>query len=208
MTGSNRWANLRRRARRRASRPAPGSAPEPRKGLEPVRFEGYGPGGAKLIVECVSGDRNRLAVAVRRAFLQHGGRLGATGSVSYLFNSVGLLAYPPGIDARQLTRLALEAGAEDVLTNADTSVEVLTDPLEFATVHALMTAGGFAPEIAQVTWRAASTLELGGGAAAEMLQLVDALESLDEVCEVYSNADLKAADLPEAGPEDPAGRNA
>jgi transcriptional/translational regulatory protein YebC/TACO1 len=211
MAVSGRWANIRRRTRARAARRAQraGSATEAhREGLQHVRFEGYGPGGAKLIVDCLTGDPNRLGACVRRVFLQHCGQLGAAGSVSYLFNNVGLLAYPPGIDASRLTSLALEAGAEDVIVNADTSVEVLTDPLEFAMVRTRLTAGGFTPEPAEVTWRPASTLELSVEAGTQMLQLVEALETLDEVCEVYSNAELEDQDLPEERPEGPAGRNA
>jgi transcriptional/translational regulatory protein YebC/TACO1 len=206
VTGSSRWANIRRRARVRAARRAEragGAAQAHGKGLQRVRFEGYGPGGAKLIVDCLTGDRNRLGAAVRRVFLQHGGQLGAAGSVSYLFNCVGLLAYPPGTDAPRLTRLALEAGAEDVVVNRDASVEVLTDPPEFAMVRALLTARGFAPAMAEVTWRAAGALELSGEAASEMVQLLEALEALDEVCEVYSDAEIQATDLPQERPEEP-----
>src|SRR5207302_1253238 len=105
-------------------------------GGETVRYEGYGPGGAAVMVECVTDDRRQVGAKVRRAFVQHGGRLGADGSVSYLFNTVGLMTYPPGTDEERLMQVALEAGAEDVVPNADHSVEVLADPLEFDTVCA------------------------------------------------------------------------
>jgi len=158
-----------------------------------MRYEGYGPGGAAVMIDCLSADRGRLEVAVRRAFLEHGGRLGAGGSVSYLFKCVGVMCYPPGTEAAELTRLALEAGAEEVVSNADTSLEVITDPLEFAAIRSLLTSRDFAPATAEVTWRAAIALELAGEPAEQMLNLLGALEGLDEVCDVYSNADIAAA---------------
>jgi len=127
------------------------------------------------MVECVTDDRGRMGAAVRRTFVQHGGHLGADGSVSYLFNTVGLLTYPPGTDEQQLMQVALEAGAEDVVPNADTSVEVLADPHEFATVRALLALRGFAPATAEVTERAASSLELSGRTAEAMVRLLEAL---------------------------------
>jgi transcriptional/translational regulatory protein YebC/TACO1 len=147
------------------------------------------------MIDCVTDDRATLGVAVRRAFADHGGQVGAVGSVSYLFNSVGLMAFPPGADARRLTRAALAAGAEDVVTNDDTSVEVLTDPLDFAAVRARLSGQGLAPAVTEITWRAASTLELSGEAAGEMLKLLTALEALNGGCEVYSNVDIAAEEL-------------
>jgi len=155
-----------------------------------VRYEGYGPGGGALLIECRTADRGRMGAAVRRALAQHGGQLGAAGSVSYLFNTVGLLTYPPGTDEGQLMQVALAAGAEDVVPNADTSVEVLADPLEFATVRAQLTHQGFAPATAEVTERAATSLELTGEAAEAMVQLLEALEELEEVRDVYSNVEI------------------
>ena len=185
MAGHSKWANLPRRehvqARKRHQGAGPGSV------LESVRYEGYGPGGAAVMVDCVTADRAYAAARVRAAFMQHGGHLGAQGSVSYLFNTVGLLTYPPGIDQEQLMRVALEAGAEDVVPNADRSMEVLADPLEFDTVRAVLTHGGFRPATAQVTQRAASSIELSGDSAERMMRLLVALEDLDEVRDVYSN---------------------
>jgi len=109
------------------------------------------------MVECVTDDRGLVGAKVRRAFMQHGGRLGADGSVSYLFNTVGLMTYPPGTDEERLMQVALEAGAEDVVPNADRSVEVLADPLEFDTVCAVLKHHGFAPATAEVTQRAATS---------------------------------------------------
>jgi len=188
MAGHSRWANFQRRegarARRRAQRPANG----PHGGLEPVRYEGYGPGGAAVMVDCLTADRSRAMATVRCAFVQHGGQLGANGSVSYLFNTVALMIYPPGTDEERLMQVALEAGAEDVVAHADTSVEVLADPQEFATVRALLSARGFEPVTAEVTQRAATSLELSGNAAEAMVQLLETLEQLDDVRDVYSNA--------------------
>jgi YebC/PmpR family DNA-binding regulatory protein len=190
MAGHSKWANLRRRECVRARKRALRSAERDRSGLETVRYEGYGPGGAAVMVECLTGDRSRVAAEVRRAFLQHGGHLGADGSVSYLFNTVGLMTYPPGTDEGRLMEVALEAGAEDVVPNADTSVEVLADPQEFADVRAALTQRGFAPATAEVTQRAAISLELSGEAAESMMHLLEALEELDEVRDVYSNVEI------------------
>ena len=155
-----------------------------------MRFEGYGPGGGAIMVECVTDDRACVGAALRRLFAQHGGHLGAAGAVSYLFNTVALLTYPPGTDGQRLMQVALEAGAEDVVANADTSVEVLADPQEFATVRALLTLRGFTPATAEVTQRAATSLELSGSTAEAMVQLLEALEDLEEVREVHSNVEI------------------
>jgi YebC/PmpR family DNA-binding regulatory protein len=186
MTCRSKWANIQRRAAARCRR----ARAEPCEGGEPVQYEGYGPGGAAVMVECLTADRQRMGAEVRRAFLQHGGRLGADGSVSYLFNTVGLLTYPPGTDEERLMQAALEAGAEDVVPSADTCVEVLADPLEFATVRAVLTHQGFTPVTAEVTRRAATSLELRGEEAEAMVQLLEALEGLEDVRDVYSNVEI------------------
>jgi len=188
MTGHSRWANIQRRAQ--AARGCRRVRAEPCEGLEKVQYEGYGPGGAAVMVECVTADRKRMGADVRRAFVQHGGQLGADGSVSYLFNTVGLLTYPPGTDEERLMQVALEAGAEDVVPNADTSVEVLADPLEFATVRAVLTHRGFTPATAEVTRRAATSLELRGEEAQAMVQLLETLEGMEDVRDVYSNVEI------------------
>ncbi len=190
MAGHSKWANIRRResvqARRRSR--AAGSVTDPAR--QAVRFEGYGPGGAAVMVECLTGDRGRLGAEVRQRFVEHGGSIGADGSVSYLFNIVGLMTYPPGTDEERLMEVALEAGAEDVVPSADLSVEVLADPLEFATVRAVLTHHGFAPATAEVTQRATTCMELYGEAAERMVHLLEALEELDEVRDVYSNVEI------------------
>src|SRR6185312_10946573 len=184
MAGHSRWANIRRRARVQAWRRGRHGPTQPGAGLENVQYEGYGPGGGAVMVECLTADRPAAAAKVRHAFAQHGGNLGADGSVSYLFNTVGLMAYPPGTDEEALMRVALEAGAEDVVPNADRSVEVLADPFEFDTVCAVLIHSGFAPATAEVTQRAATSLELSGESAEQMVQLLTVLEGLDEVRDV------------------------
>jgi YebC/PmpR family DNA-binding regulatory protein len=188
MTGHSRWANIQRRAQ--AATRCRRARAEPCEGLEKVHYEGYGPGGAAVMVECITADRKRMGAEVRRAFVQHGGQLGADGSVSYLFNTVGLLTYPPGTDEERLMQVALEAGAEDVVPNADTSVEVLADPLEFATVRAVLTHRGFTPATAEVTRRAATSLALTGEDAQAMVQLLEMLEGMEDVRDVYSNVEI------------------
>jgi transcriptional/translational regulatory protein YebC/TACO1 len=189
MAGHSKWANLRRRESVQARKRAECRGRDPGS-LKSVRYEGYGPGGAAVMVDCLGEDQARMRAEVRHAFLQHGGHLGADGSVSYLFNTVGLMAYPPGTDEEQLMRVALEAGAEDVVANADSSVEVLADPFEFDTVCAVLTHRGFAPATAEVTQRAATSLELSGESAERMVQLLEALERLSEVRDVYSNVEI------------------
>lgn len=190
MAGHSKWANIQRREGAQARKRCQGLRSCSSEGLERVRYEGYGPGGAAVLVECLTDDRGRMGAAIRRAFVQHGGQLGADGSVSYLFNTVGLMTYPPGTDEERLMQVALEAGAEDVVANADTSVEVLADPLEFAAVRAVLMHHGFAPATAEVTRRAATSLELTGETAWAMVHLLEALEELDEVRHVYSNVEI------------------
>jgi YebC/PmpR family DNA-binding regulatory protein len=190
MAGHLSWAGIQRRKRVLAVRRGQQRERTPRAGQQLVRFEGYGPGGAAVIVECLTDDRGRVAAQVRRAFLQHGGNLGADGSVSYLFNTVGLMTYPPGTDEEQLMQVALEAGAEDVVPNGDRSMEVLADPAELETVRAVLTHRGFAPQTAEVTRRAATALALSGESAELMVQLLEALQGLEEVRDVYSNVEI------------------
>jgi transcriptional/translational regulatory protein YebC/TACO1 len=151
------------------------------------------------MVDCVTADRVRTATEVRRVFTEHGGHLGAHGSVSYLFNQVGLMVYPPGTDEERLIQVALEAGAEDVVPNADRSIEVLADPIEFDTVRAILIDSGFAPAAAEVTQRAALSTPLSGEPAVRMVLLLEALEDLEDVCDVYSNVEIPDEALPQAG---------
>jgi YebC/PmpR family DNA-binding regulatory protein len=155
-----------------------------------VRYEGYGPGGAAVMVDCLTDNRSRTTGEVRQAFTRCGGNLGAEGSVAYLFNQVGLMTYPPGTNEDRLMEVALEAGAEDVLASEDGTLEVLTDPLDFETVHARLTADGFTPPDGEITQRASTTAYLEGEAAESMVQLISMLEDLDDVQSVYSNAEI------------------
>ena len=155
-----------------------------------IRYEGYGPGGTAVMVDCLTDNKNRTVAEVRHAFSKHGGNLGADGSVSYLFNHVGQLLYPPGSDEDTVMEAAIEAGAEDVVVEDDQSIEVLTEPSDFETVRDGMKAAGFEPESAQLTMRASTNSELGAKEAASMVRLLEVLEDLDDVQEVYSNADI------------------
>jgi YebC/PmpR family DNA-binding regulatory protein len=159
-------------------------------GLEAARFEGYGPGGAAVMVDCLTDSVTRTAMDVRDAFARHGGHIGAEGSVSYLFNQVGLMTFPPGTDVECLIQVALHAGAEDVVPDDDGSVEVLADPTEFDAVRAIIVAGGFTPATADVTQRAATPTRVSGEAGEQMVRLLEALESLDDVQSVYSNVEI------------------
>jgi YebC/PmpR family DNA-binding regulatory protein len=137
-------------------------------------------------------NRNRTVADVRHAFSKFGGNLGADGSVNYLFNHVGLLSYPPGSDEDGVMEAAIEAGAEDVIVDDDRSIEVLTDPADFEQVRDAMRAAGFDPENAELTMRATTVAELELQAATSMIKLLEMLEDLDDVQNVYSNAEISA----------------
>jgi YebC/PmpR family DNA-binding regulatory protein len=157
---------------------------------EMVRYEGYGPGGVAVMVDCMTNNRNRTAGDVRHAFTKCGGNLGTDGSVAYLFTHQGVLSYPPGTDEDALMGAALEAGATDVVTNEDGSVDVVTEPALFSQVKDAMSAAGQAPANAELTYTASTNAELDAETAERMLKLVDLLEDLDDVQEVYHNADI------------------
>jgi YebC/PmpR family DNA-binding regulatory protein len=154
------------------------------------RYEGYGPGGAAVIVDCLTDNKNRTVAEVRHAFAKFGGNLGADGSVNYLFNQVGQLMFPADSDKDAVMDAAIEAGAEDVISDDDGSIEVLTSPGDFEKVRDDMIAVGFEAENATVTMRASTSAELGVKEADSMIKMLDALEDLDDVQEVYSNADI------------------
>ena len=156
-----------------------------------IRYEGYGPGGTAVMVDCMTDNRNRTVADVRHAFSKHGGNLGADGSVSYLFNHVGLLSYPPGSNEDAIMSAAIDAGAEDVIVDEDKSIQVLTDPVEMEDVRDAMQAAGLPPGDAELTMWAATTTELGLEEASSMVRLLEALEDLDDVQNVYSNADIR-----------------
>jgi len=155
-----------------------------------IRYEGYGAGGTAVMVDCMTDNRNRTVAEVRHAFSKCGGNLGTDGSVAYLFNKVGLLAYEAGVEEDALMEAALEAGAEDVIVADDGSIEVLTNADEFSDVRERMIAAGFTPENAEVTMRAETSTELTEDDAQKMMRLLDMLEDLDDVQKVYSNASI------------------
>jgi len=162
-----------------------------------IRYEGYGPGGTAVMVDCLTDNRNRTVAEVRHAFAKYGGNLGADGSVNYLFNQVGQLMFPEKSNEDAVMEAAIESGAEDVLVDDDGSIEVLTSPPEFETVRDGMMAAGLSAETAQITMRASTSAELGVKEASSMIKMLEVLEDLDDVQEVYSNADISADVLAE-----------
>ena len=156
--------------------------------LEEIRYEGFGPGGAAVVADCVTDNRNRTVAEVRHAFSKCGGNLGSDGSVGYLFNRVGQLSYPAGVDEDALMEAAIEAGAEDVVTNEDGSFEVVASPEEYEAVRDALRAADLEPEEAGVTLRAVSSVSLDLAESIHLVRLIEALEDLDDVQQVYSNA--------------------
>ncbi|MEF9965935.1 MAG: YebC/PmpR family DNA-binding transcriptional regulator [Comamonas sp.] len=157
---------------------------------EEIRYEGYGINGAAIIVDTMTDNRVRTVADVRHAFSKHGGNMGTEGSVSFQFRNVGQLVFAPGADEDKIMEVALEAGAEDVITDEEGAVEVLTPPSEFEAVRNALEAAGFKPEVAEVTMRPENTVDLDEEGAAKMQKLLDALEDLDDVQDVYHNAAL------------------
>ncbi len=155
---------------------------------EELRYEGYGPGGVAIMVDCLTDNKTRTVADVRHAFTKHGGNLGTDGSVSYLFKHCGQLLFAPGTSEDKVMEAALEAGADDVITNDDGSIEVITAPHDFAAVKEALAKAGLKPEMAEVTMKPSTENELSGDDAAKMHKLLDALESLDDVQEVYTTA--------------------
>ena len=157
---------------------------------EEIRYEGYGLGGAAVIVDCMTDNRVRTVAEVRHAFSKHGGNLGTEGSVAFQFKHCGQFVFAPGTSEDKVMEVALEAGAEDVITDEDGAVEVLCAPPDFEAVKNALERAGLKPELAEVTMRAENTVELGGDDAAKMQKLLDVIEDLDDVQEVYHNAEL------------------
>jgi YebC/PmpR family DNA-binding regulatory protein len=162
-----------------------------------IRYEGYGPGGSAVMVDCMTDNKNRTVAEVRHAFSKFGGNLGADGSVNYLFNHVGLLSFPVGSDEDAIMEAAIDAGAEDVIVDDDTSIEVITDPADFESVRDTMKGAGFDDEEGELTMRATTSAELDLKAAGSMVKLLEMLEDLDDVQNVYSNAEISDAILAE-----------
>lgn len=157
---------------------------------EEIRYEGYGISGAAVIVDCMTDNRTRTVADVRHAFTKYGGNLGTDGSVAYLFKHCGQLLFAPEVSEAQLLEAALEAGAEDVVSNEDGSLEVITEPDTFVSVKDTLEKAGFKAELAEVTWKPENEVLLQGDEAIKMQKLLDALEDLDDVQDVYTSAAL------------------
>ena len=155
---------------------------------EELRYEGYGIGGAAVMVDCLTDNKVRTVAEVRHAFAKNGGNLGTDGSVAFMFKHCGQLIFAPGVSEDKVMDAAIEAGAEDVSTNDDGSIEVITGPGDFLAVKDALEKAGLAPEFAEVTMKPGSETELAGDDAAKMQKLLDALEGLDDVQEVYTTA--------------------
>lgn len=159
---------------------------------EEVRYEGYGISGAAVVVDCMTDNRMRTVADVRHAFTKHGGNLGADGSVLFLFKHCGQMFFAPGTDEEKLMESALEAGAEDVISNDDGSIEVITPPYEFMAIKAALEKSGFRSELAAVTMKPDNEVILTGENAVKMQKLLDALESIDDVQEVFTSAVIES----------------
>jgi YebC/PmpR family DNA-binding regulatory protein len=155
---------------------------------EEIRYEGYGIAGAAVLVDCMTDNRVRTVADVRHAFTKYGGNLGTDGSVGFLFKHCGQLLFAPGTDEDKLMEVALEAGAEDIISNDDGSIEVITAPYEFVLVKEALEKAGLKAELAEVTMKPVNETELTGDDSVKMQKLLDALESIDDVQEVYTTA--------------------
>ena len=158
--------------------------------VDEIRYEGYGPGGVALIVDTMTDNKNRTVAEIRHVLSKFGGNLGTDGSVSYLFTKIGLISFQDKIDEDTIMESALEGGAEDIITNDDNSVDIITNPDNLVDIKEAILAAGFKPENTEVTMRASTTNELDKKGAETMMKLLDALEDLDDVQKVYSNAEI------------------
>ncbi|MEZ7912317.1 MAG: YebC/PmpR family DNA-binding transcriptional regulator [Propionivibrio sp.] len=153
-----------------------------------IRYEGYGIGGAAVMVDCLTDNKTRTVADVRHAFNKHGGNMGTDGCVAFQFKHCGQMLFAPETDEAALMDAAIEAGAEDVVTNEDSSIEVITTPGDFIAVKDALEAAGFTPEFGEVTMKPENETELAGDDAVRMQKLIDALEAIDDVQEVYTSA--------------------
>lgn len=159
---------------------------------EELKYEGYAPGGIAVMVECLTDNRNRTVAEVRHAFTKYGGNLGTDGSVAYLFSKIGVLNFPPGTSEDEIMEIALDAGAEDIVSGDDGSIEVTTSSESFTAVVDAMRAAGLEAENSEITMRASLEVELDVENGEKVLRFLDALEDLDDTQDVYSNADIPA----------------
>ncbi|MDR7268731.1 YebC/PmpR family DNA-binding regulatory protein [Pelomonas saccharophila] len=157
---------------------------------EEIRYEGYGIGGAAIMIDTMTDNRVRTVAEVRHAFSKYGGNMGTDGSVAFQFKHCGQLLFAPGTSEDKVMEVALDAGAEDVITGEDGAIEVLTAPADYEVVKAALEAAGLTPELAEVTMRAENTIELSGEDAERMQKLLDVIEDLDDTQAVYHNAEL------------------
>ena len=155
---------------------------------EEIRYEGYGVAGAAVIIDCLTDNRTRTVADVRHALTKHGGNLGTDGSVAFQFTHCGQLVFAPGTDEDKLMEVGLEAGAQDILSNDDGSLEVITGPGDFIAVKTALEAAGLKAEVAEITMKPQNELELTGDDAVKMQKILDALENVDDVQQVYTNA--------------------
>ena len=155
---------------------------------EEIRYEGYGVGGAALIIDCTTDNRTRTVADVRHILSKNGGNLGTDGSVSFMFKHCGYFLFAPGLKEDDVMEVALDNSADDVVTEEDGSIEVTCDPAAFEALHKAFTEKGWEPDVAEVTWKSDSETVLTGDDAERMQRLIDALEDLDDVSEVYTTA--------------------
>jgi YebC/PmpR family DNA-binding regulatory protein len=157
---------------------------------EEIRYEGYGIAGAAIIVDTMTDNRVRTVAEVRHMFSKYGGNLGTEGSVAFQFKHVGQIMFAPGVDEDKVMEVALEAGADDIVSDDEGGVEVITEPGSFEAVRDALEAAGLKPDMAEVTMRAENTIALAGEDAQKMQRLLDMIEDLDDVQDVYHNAEL------------------
>ena len=161
---------------------------------EEIRYEGYGPGGIAVLADCMTDNRNRTVSEVRHAFTKAGGNLGTDGSVAYMFNKIGSIiyaaGYATGVDEDAIMEIALEAGAEDIVTDDDGSIEVITTPENFSNINKALKEASYKPMVAEITMRADILTTIDAETAEKLLRLIDVLEDLDDVQDVYFNADI------------------
>ncbi len=158
--------------------------------VDEIRYEGYGPGGVAVLVDCLTNNKNRTVAEVRHAFSKCGGNLGTEGSVAYIFTKKGLLTFSPGVSEDQIYETAIDAGADDIIVNDDGSIDVFTAPDSFETVYERLIAAQLTPQHSEITMLPANEVSLDKENAERMLKLIDMLEDLDDVQEVYSNAQI------------------
>ena len=168
---------------------------------EEIRYEGYGPSGIAIMMDCMTDNKNRTVAAVRNVFTKRGGNMGTDGSVSYLFHKKGIISYAAGTDEDIVMEAALEAGAEDIITNDDGTVDVFTTPEEYAAVKDALDASGLEAVSSEVTMHPETTVSLGVKDAEKALAMIDAFEDLDDVQQVYTNADFSDEVMAQLGDE-------